>query len=143
MLWRPQNPQALSGGLCKNQLTAKTVSTNAQLTALPATTLKSVIDSNPAAFLGSAHAARYGSNPAVLAKIIDSLGRLTIQVHPDKAFAKQVLNSDYGKTECWYILGGREVNGEKPYVLMGFASGGQAWASAICSFSSRDRDMNI
>lgn len=90
---------------------------------LPATTLKAVIDSDPAAFLGSAHAARYGSNPAVLAKIIDSLGRLTIQVHPDKAFAKQVLNSDYGKTECWYILGGREVNGEKPYVLMGFKSG--------------------
>ncbi len=32
-------------------------------------------------------------------------------------------NSEFGKTEAWYILGGREVEGEKPYVLLGFKPG--------------------
>lgn len=82
--------------------------------------LKDIIDSDPAGFLGKEHFEKYGNNMGILAKIIDSLNRLTIQVHPDKAFAKQVLASDYGKTEAWYILGGRKVNGEEPYVLLGF-----------------------
>ena len=56
-------------------------------------------------------------------KIIDSLNRLTIQVHPDKSFAKNVFASDYGKTEAWYIMGGRKVAGEEPYVLLGFKPG--------------------
>ncbi|MFD1675887.1 type I phosphomannose isomerase catalytic subunit [Alicyclobacillus fodiniaquatilis] len=85
--------------------------------------LKDLIDAEPRAFLGDKHCERYGDNPAVLVKVIDSLGRLTIQVHPDKQFAKAVFGSDYGKTEAWYILGGREVNGEAPYVLLGFKPG--------------------
>lgn len=82
--------------------------------------LKDIIDCDPVGFLGKDHVSKYGNNMGVLAKIIDSLNRLTIQVHPDKEFAKRVFSSDYGKTEAWYILGGRKVNGEQPYVLMGF-----------------------
>jgi len=86
-------------------------------------TLKDLIESAPIDFLGKPHFDKFGTNLGVLAKLIDSLSRLTIQVHPDKIFAKNILKSDYGKTECWYILGGRKVGGEKPYVLLGFKPG--------------------
>jgi len=56
----------------------------------------------------------------VLTKFLDSAERLPIQVHPDKPTARRLFNSDYGKTEAWYILGGREIDGEAPYILMGF-----------------------
>jgi len=56
----------------------------------------------------------------VLTKFLDSAERLPIQVHPDKETARRLFSSDYGKTEAWYILGGREINGEAPYILMGF-----------------------
>lgn len=85
--------------------------------------LKTIIEGNPELYLGRTHYEKFGSNLSVLTKIIDSLGRLTIQVHPDKRFAKDILDSEYGKTEAWYILGGRRVNGEEPYVLMGFKPG--------------------
>ncbi|QGQ98428.1 mannose-6-phosphate isomerase [Paenibacillus psychroresistens] len=85
--------------------------------------LKALIEEDPDAFLGTVHTERFGSQTGVLVKMIDSLSRLTIQVHPDKRFAKEVLNSNYGKTESWYILGGREVNGEVPHVFFGFKPG--------------------
>jgi len=56
----------------------------------------------------------------VLTKFLDSAERLPIQVHPDKDTARRLFNSEYGKTEAWYILGGREIGGEAPYILMGF-----------------------
>jgi len=56
----------------------------------------------------------------VLTKFLDSAVRLHIQVHPDKETARRLFNSEYGKTEAWYILGGREIAGEAPYILMGF-----------------------
>lgn len=87
------------------------------------TTLKALIESDPQGFLGVEHYKKYGNNTAFLTKIIDSMNRLTIQVHPDKVFSKQVFQSDYGKTEAWYILGGRKVDGEDPYILLGFKPG--------------------
>ncbi|MCL2495131.1 MAG: class I mannose-6-phosphate isomerase [Oscillospiraceae bacterium] len=56
----------------------------------------------------------------VLTKFLDSAVRLHIQVHPDKETARRLFHSEYGKTEAWYILGGREIAGEAPYILMGF-----------------------
>jgi len=56
----------------------------------------------------------------VLTKFLDSAERLPIQVHPDKETAMRLFNSEYGKTEAWYILDGREIDGEAPYILMGF-----------------------
>ena len=56
----------------------------------------------------------------VLTKFLDSAERLPIQVHPDKAEARRLFHSEYGKTEAWYILGGREIGGEQPHLLMGF-----------------------
>ena len=56
----------------------------------------------------------------VLTKFLDSAERLPIQVHPDREAARRLFHSEYGKTEAWVILGGREIGGEAPCILMGF-----------------------
>jgi len=55
----------------------------------------------------------------VLIKFLDAAERLGIQVHPTKDYAKKIFNSDYGKTECWHILGTRNM-GEPACVYLGF-----------------------
>lgn len=40
----------------------------------------------------------------LLTKIIDAREDLSIQVHPDDAYAGREENGSFGKTECWYIL---------------------------------------
>ena len=40
----------------------------------------------------------------LLVKIIDAKDDLSIQVHPDDAYAGENENGSLGKTECWYIL---------------------------------------
>ncbi len=86
-------------------------------------TLKELIETEPEAFLGAGHVQKYGANPAVLVKVLDSRCRLSIQVHPDREFAARVFNSRFGKTEAWYVLGGRKIDGEEPYLLFGFKPG--------------------
>ena len=86
-------------------------------------TLRDVINENPEAALGKQHVEHFGNTLGVLVKIIDSAERLTIQVHPTKEKAKELFDSEYGKTECWHILGGREINGEKPCIYFGFKEG--------------------
>jgi len=49
-----------------------------------------------------------GIDPAqifpVLTKIITAQDSLSVQVHPDDAYAERVEHQHNGKTECWYIL---------------------------------------
>ncbi len=40
----------------------------------------------------------------ILVKLLNSSERLVIQAHPTIEYAKEFLNSNYGKTECWYFL---------------------------------------
>ncbi|NLO10428.1 MAG: class I mannose-6-phosphate isomerase [Clostridiales bacterium] len=40
----------------------------------------------------------------LLIKIIDAKKDLSIQVHPDDAYAASYESGSYGKTECWYVL---------------------------------------
>jgi len=81
--------------------------------------LKDLIDSNKELYLGKEFAQKYGTT-GVLIKMLDSLERLTVQVHPDKQYARTVFNSKFGKTESWYVLDTREIDGEKSVVYMGF-----------------------
>jgi mannose-6-phosphate isomerase len=85
--------------------------------------LKDLIESDPVAFLGRQHVEPFGKVAGVLIKVLDSAERLAIQVHPDKAAAKRLFRSDYGKTEAWYIIGRRTIGSEPPYVLLGFKPG--------------------
>lgn len=43
----------------------------------------------------------------ILIKLIDAKDNLSIQVHPDNAYAKRVEN-EFGKTEIWYVLDAEE-----------------------------------
>jgi len=44
----------------------------------------------------------------LLTKILDANMDLSVQVHPDDAYAKVHENGDLGKTECWYIIDCKE-----------------------------------
>jgi mannose-6-phosphate isomerase len=85
--------------------------------------LRDVIESDPVAFLGQQHVDVFDSNPGILVKVLDAAERLTIQVHPDVDFAQRMFSSRFGKTESWYVLGGRSIDGEEPILLFGFKPG--------------------
>ncbi|GAA0419343.1 MAG: mannose-6-phosphate isomerase, class I [Bacillota bacterium] len=40
----------------------------------------------------------------LLVKILDAAKDLSVQVHPNDAYARSVEAHPYGKTECWYVL---------------------------------------
>ena len=84
--------------------------------------LKEMISEDLELFIGKKLAEKYGTT-GLLIKMLDSQERLTIQVHPDKEYARTMLNSAFGKTESWYVLGGREINGEKSAIYLGFKEG--------------------
>lgn len=86
-------------------------------------TLSDLIAEAPIEMLGEKHYRKHGLSLGVLVKLIDSAERLTVQVHPTREKAKQLFNSEFGKTECWHIIGGREINGEKPCIYFGFKEG--------------------
>ncbi len=64
-------------------------------------TLAEVIDSEGKAVLGTNN--RDIPDFPVLIKIIDARDKLSVQVHPDDAYARTVENEN-GKTEAWYVL---------------------------------------
>lgn len=86
-------------------------------------TLKEIFQREAGLFLGADHVKRFGSNPGILVKIIDTVERLSIQVHPDRKAARDFFKSDFGKTEAWYIIGGREIGNDKPHIYLGFREG--------------------
>lgn len=93
------------------------------------TLLRDLIEADPEGVLG-----RGRSGTGMLMKLIDAAERLSVQVHPTRADAQKLFRSPFGKTECWYILGGREVNGEKPHIYFGFREGvtREQWAKLFC-----------
>lgn len=81
--------------------------------------LADLIAADPVYFLGEEHLRRYGANPMVLVKYLDSAVRLPFQVHPTVDFSRRNLNAESGKTEAYYILSTRpEV--EEHFVYLGF-----------------------
>ena len=50
----------------------------------------------------------YRETASALIKIIDAKADLSIQVHPDDAYAAEHENGSLGKMECWYILDAKE-----------------------------------
>ena len=77
-------------------------------------TLGSYIDRSGKEILGS-NCDKYGDFP-ILIKLIDARNPLSIQVHPDEAYAR-VHEEQHGKTEMWYIL---DAN-EGAFIYQGFS----------------------
>jgi mannose-6-phosphate isomerase len=90
----------------------------AGLSALPdGQLLRDAIAADPVAYLGPAHAAQYGADPALLVKLLDAGERLPVHFHPDQAFAQSRLGLVHGKTEAWLVV---ETRAERPTVWLGF-----------------------
>ena len=79
--------------------------------------LRDALKGDPIGFLGSAHVARWGTDPALLVKLLDPDQRLPIHCHPNRAFAKRNLGLRYGKTEAWIVIATRTPD---PKVYLGF-----------------------
>jgi mannose-6-phosphate isomerase len=78
-----------------------------------------LLESDPAYFLGPEHVAKFGATPSLLVKFLDPSIRLHFQVHPTAEFARRRLDSPSGKTEAYHILATRpEV--ARPYIYLGF-----------------------
>ncbi len=82
--------------------------------------LKDIFTEQAVEYFGKEHFEAIGATAGTLIKLIDSSERLTIQVHPDKKFAREKFNSDYGKTESWYILDTQEIDGQPACIYFGF-----------------------
>jgi mannose-6-phosphate isomerase len=77
--------------------------------------LVDAVEADPVGFLGPEHVEAFGSNTALLVKLLDSSIRLIVHAHPDRDFARQHLGCAHGKTEAWVVLS------EKPGdVFVGF-----------------------
>lgn len=83
-----------------------------------------LLASDPVYFLGAAHAAKFGAQPHLLVKFLDSGTRLHFQVHPTREFAQRVLGAPSGKTEAYHVLAVRDdlpSDGEATgYICVGF-----------------------
>jgi mannose-6-phosphate isomerase len=91
----------------------------AGLSALPdGRLLRDAIAADPVAYLGPAHITEYGTDPALLVKLLDPGERLPVHFHPDGAFARHHLALAHGKTEAWLIV---ETRRERPTVWLGFS----------------------
>ncbi len=83
--------------------------------------LASLLAKDPDALLGPGHrSSSRGSNRNIGERTRIPWFGCRIQAHPDRAFSRRHLGSHYGKTETWYILGGREIGGCAPHVYLGF-----------------------
>ncbi|AZR73914.1 hypothetical protein BBF96_11240 [Anoxybacter fermentans] len=83
-------------------------------------TFKEVIQKYPEEILGK-RITREGFDPfPLLIKFLDASDRLSVQVHPDDEYARQVKPGELGKTEMWYVLdaepGAKLIMGVKPGV---------------------------
>ncbi len=65
-------------------------------------TLQEVLETEGLEKAAGTHCLRFPYFP-VLIKLIDAYDNLSVQVHPDDAYARRVEN-EFGKTECWYVL---------------------------------------
>ncbi|MDO8544261.1 MAG: phosphoheptose isomerase [Opitutaceae bacterium] len=82
-----------------------------------------LLASDPEYFLGAEHFRKYGAQPRLLVKFLDSGTRLHFQVHPTREFAQRVLGEPTGKTEAYYVLAVRKVSAAAEtsgYIYAGF-----------------------
>lgn len=76
------------------------------LTTLPGgELLRDAVAAHPGDWLGDAHMAAFGAEPALLVKLLDAGQRLPVHCHPSDEFATAHYGSRYGKTEAWVVVG--------------------------------------
>lgn len=68
------------------------------------TELPAALAADPDGWFGDRHVARFGGDPNLLTKLLDSGERLPVHSHPSREFAAAHLDCDHGKTEAWIVL---------------------------------------
>jgi mannose-6-phosphate isomerase len=71
------------------------------------TSLRTAIHNDPEGWLGAELRSIFGENPALLTKLLDAGERLPVHCHPGREFAREHLDSIFGKTEGWIVMDGR------------------------------------
>jgi mannose-6-phosphate isomerase len=66
--------------------------------------LADAVGEDPLGWLGEEHVEAFGSDPALLVKLLDAGQRLPVHAHPSAAFAATHVGSPHGKTEAWIFL---------------------------------------
>ncbi|MEP6954947.1 MAG: class I mannose-6-phosphate isomerase [Solirubrobacteraceae bacterium] len=97
--------------------------------------LRDAIAAEPEAWLGRAHVARFGPDPALLVKLLDAGERLPVHVHPEGPFAAEHLGTRFGKTEAWIVVAAEPG----AQVHLGFREGVEA-ATLRTWTAEQDRD---
>jgi mannose-6-phosphate isomerase len=78
----------------------------------------------PEEVLGKRHLARHGKDIlGMLIKYLDAQAQYILQAHPNRAWAKEMWDSSFGKEESWYVIGTRDDTPEPAYILLGFKEG--------------------
>jgi mannose-6-phosphate isomerase len=91
-------------------------------------TLKSLIELFPEEMLGADFVERWGPTPGVLVKILSPAIPVPLHFHPDRAWARENLDSKFGKTEGWILLDTPGDGAEPAYFAAGFKEGvDRAW----------------
>jgi mannose-6-phosphate isomerase len=103
--------------------------------------LRDLIGQYPREILGENHFQKYGPDPFLLVKLLDSQVRLRLQVHPDRRKARELLHAEHGKTEAWMVMETRNVGAETPYIILGFKEGVTKAAFQKAIFGSDPREM--
>ena len=74
--------------------------------------LRDVIEADREHWLGGA------DSTGLLVKLLDAAERLPVHAHPDRAFARRHLDSQFGKTEAWIVL---DMRGDESEVWVGLS----------------------
>jgi mannose-6-phosphate isomerase len=69
--------------------------------------LRDAIAADPVGWLGREHIEQFGTTTGLLVKLLDAAERLPVHAHPDRAFARTLFGSPFGKTEAWIVLATR------------------------------------
>lgn len=71
--------------------------------------LTQLIEAFPEETVGRKHCEKYGPRVAILVKVFDvgEGAHIPVHWHPSPEFAQKHLNSPYGKTEAWIVIGTR------------------------------------
>jgi mannose-6-phosphate isomerase len=88
-----------------------------------AVALRDIVEAYPEEMIGAAFANRHGPITGVLVKLLSPAGQVPLHAHPNRAWAREHLDSPFGKTEAWILLDTPGDGTEPAYAGVGFQEG--------------------
>ena len=93
------------------------------LPGIGAVALTEIVEALPEEMVGARFAEHWGPITGVLVKLLSPAGPVPLHAHPTRAWARQHLNSPFGKTEAWILLDTPGDGHEPAYAGIGFVPG--------------------